>query len=373
MSATAAGWLSFWVVILPCLLVAQPARAAEPPAGQPEIDEGVSGAAPEDDAEAAARRQERLLWRPLTASREAAQTPLVTMALSSDPAIRTRALEGLASSKSAELVPFALFSLADPSPEVRDRALQTLDKLDREAVTEAVTAVLAWGEPHVIAAVNDALPRLRTVLEPGLLRMLDATETTRDERVAAAYGLGRIGSRRAVEPLAEKVWGDDPILAAYAAYAIASIDDPGALPVLVRMVQHTDPNVRIPAYLGIARAGGPEALRLLTAAASPGGEPNRAVKREVVRYLGLVGDESTVHFLIGLVRARSGFVQPAIDALEVITGMPPSLEAERWLEWYDETFGNSTLETTVAAPPIVPVQNRSPIPGIPAEGFPFIP
>jgi len=295
------------------------------------------------------------------------------MALSPDPAIRTRALEGLASSTSTELIPFAIHSLADPVPEVRERALQTLNQMDRGAVTEAVTAVLAWGDPRVIAGVNNALPRLRTVLEGKLLEMLAAEETTRDERMAAAYGLGRIGSRRAVEPLAEKAWGDDPILAVYAANAIASIDDPGALPILVRMVQHKDPNVRLPAYLGIARAGGPEALSLLTAAASPGGEPNRNVKRQVIRYLGLVGDESTVHFLMGFVRTPAGFAQPAIDALEMITGLPDGLESERWIEWYNETFGSGTLETTVAPSPIVPVQNRSPIPGIPAGGFPFIP
>jgi HEAT repeat protein len=309
----------------------------------------------------------------MVTSGDAAQTPLIAMALSPDPAIRTRALEGLSRTKSAEFIPFAIYSLADPSPSVRDRAQQTMYRVDGEALSEAVVAVLAWGEPHVIAAVDGALPGLRTMLEPGLLRVLDATGTTRDERAAAAYGLGRIGSRRAVEPLAEKVWGDDPVLSVYAAYAIASVDDPGSLPILVKMVQHTNLNVRLPAYLGIARVGGPEALSLLTAAASPGGEPNRNVKREVIRYLGLVGDESTVHFLIGLVRARSGFVQPAIDALEVITGMPSGLDAERWLEWHSDTFGGRTIESTVTPPPLVPVAERGPIPGIPPGGFPFKP
>ncbi len=326
-----------------------------------------------DDMAQAARRRDRLLWRPLTLSREMAQSPLAAMALSDDPQSRMRALEGLAGSGNAEFVPFAIASLADPNEEVRERALETLYHVDPKAVTDAVTAVLAWGQAPVVAAVNDVLPSLRSVLEPGMLQMLDAPDTTRDERVAVAYGLGRIGSRRAVEPLAEKVWGDDPVLSVYAANAIAAIDDPGALPTLINMVRHTDPNVRVPAYYAIARIGGPEALGLLTDAASPNGDPDRRVKREVIRDLGLAGDVSTVHFLIGLVRARSGFVQPAIEALEVITGMPHGLQRERWLEWYDDTFGNQTQEVTAPAPPLVPIQERTPIPGVPPGGLPIIP
>jgi HEAT repeat protein len=314
------------------------------------------------------RRKERLLWSPMSPNRENAQTPLAGMAISPDPAARIRALEGVASSGNQDLVPFVIYSLADADSGVRERAKQTLYRMDQGRVTESVVAVLAWGDPQVIAGVDAALPGLRSILEPGMLRVLDANDTTRDERLAIAYGLGRIGSRRATEPLAELAWGDDPVLAVYAANALAWVDDPGALQTLARLVQHTDPNVRLPAYYGIARIGGPEALGLLTAAASPGGEPDRRVKRELIRYLGLVGDESTVHFLIGLVRARSGFVQSAIDALEVVTGMPKGLEGERWLEWYDETFGNPNLATTVTPPPLVPITDRTAIPGTSAPG-----
>jgi len=334
--------------------------------GEIEPPEAASGA---EEAANVERRKERLLWSPMSPNRENAQTPLAGMAISPDPAARIRALEGVASSGIQDLVPFVIYSLADADSGVRERAKQTLYRLDQGRITESVVAVLAWGDPQVIAGVDAALPGLRSILEPGMLRMLDATDTTRDERLAVAYGLGRIGSRRATEPLAELAWGDDPVLAVYAANALAWVDDPGALQTLARLVQHTDPNVRLPAYYGIARIGGPEALGLLTAAASPGGEPDRRVKRELIRYLGLVGDVSTVHFLIGLVRARSGFVQSAIDALEVITGMPKGLEGERWLEWYDETFGNPNLATTVTPPPLVPITDRTAIPGTSAPGY----
>ncbi|MCL4694242.1 MAG: HEAT repeat domain-containing protein [Candidatus Hydrogenedentes bacterium] len=317
-------------------------------------------------------RRDRLLWTPLSPSREGAQTPLMAMALSADPGTRVRALEGASRVPAPELVPFVIYSLADPNEGVRERAMQTLPRLDSEAVTEAVVAVLAWGEPAVVAGVDAALPSLRSVLESGMLRMLDLPDRTRDERVALAYGLGRLGSRRSLESLTELALGDDSLVASYAANALASIDDPGSLHALARLVQHTDPNVRLPAYYGIARIGGPEALGLLTAAASVNGEPDRRVRREVVRFLGLVGDESTVHFLIGLVRERSGFVQPAIDALELITGMPDGLEGERWLEWYDELFGNPNVESTFTPPPLVPITDRAAIPGTPVPGVPAL-
>ncbi len=320
----------------------------------------------------ASERRDRLLWTPLSPSREGAQTPLMAMALSADPGTRVRALEGVSHLPGPELVPFVIYSLADPNEGVRERAMEALPRLDKDAVTEAVVAVLAWGEPQVVMGVDAALPRLRAVLEAGMLRMLDSPGRTRDERVALAYGLGRVGSRRALEPLTELALGNDPLVASYAANALASIDDPGSLHALARLVQHTDPNVRLPAYYGIARIGGPEALGLLTAAASANGEPDRRVRREVVRYLGLVGDESTVHFLIGLVRERAGFVQPAIDALELITGMPDGLEGERWLEWYDELFGNPNVESTYTPPPLVPITDRTAIPGTTIPGVPAL-
>lgn len=355
------------------LLAGQLTRSEEIPAKELGASEQNAVATGTPEAEVVAERQERLLWSPLSLTREGAQTPLAAMALSADPAARMRALEGVARVRGSEMVPFVIYSLADPNVEVRDRARQSLESLDDDAVTESVVAVLAWGEPQVVAGVDAALPSLGSTLEKGMLRMIDDARTTRDERVALAYALGRLGSRKAIEPLSALAMKDDALLSAYAANALTEIDDPGALHALMNLVHHTDPNVRLPAYYGIARIGGPEALGLLTAAASLNGEPDRRVRREVIRYLGLVGDESTVHFLIGLVRERSGFVQPAIDALELITGMQHGLEGERWLEWYDETFGNPNVQTaTVAPPPLVPITDRRALQGTPIPGNPSI-
>lgn len=360
------------VFAVPCLVHAQVRDGAavsdEEPSSQAAKIGVESAAAPEetpppqtDQAETPEEeqrrktQQERLLWRPLAVSEERAAGPLASLALSADPVSRMRAIEGLVAVNSPEMIPFVVYELSDPEPAVRKAALNAIPSLERATVSEAILAVLAWGDAEIVKGVTAALPSLRPVLEEAFLKALDNSELTQDERVGAAYALGRMGSIRALEPLEEKVYGSDARLSAYAADAIAAMDNAGTLQTLMRMVQHTDPNVRLPAYQGIARIGGPEALGLLTAAASPGGEPDIRVKREVVRSLGLVGNESTVHFLIKMVRARSSLTRPAIESLSMMTGLPASLAPERWVEWYEEAFPPEMEESTVPAPPLVPV------------------
>ena len=335
-------------------------RAVESEPATPEDSAALETAAPDEKPAATPEeeqrrkvQQERLLWKPLAISEERAAGLLVSLALSNDPASRLRAVEGMSAADSPELAPFALYALADVDPRVRGAALRAVQGLEPAVLCEAVLAVLAWGEAETVAGLDAALPSLRAQLEEGLLRALDDRKLTPEERVGAAYGLGRVGSLKALEALEEKVWGSDTTLSAYAANAIAALDNAGTLQTLIRMVHHTDPNVRLPAYRGIARIGGPEALALLTEAASPGGEPDVRVKREVVRSLGLVGDTSTVHFLIKMVRARSTMTRPASEALSVLTGLPANLPPERWMEWYDDTFTPKT-EEMVTAPPLVP-------------------
>jgi hypothetical protein len=154
-----------------------------------------------------------------------------------------------------------------------------------------------------------------------------------------------------------------------------NIDDPSTLKLFARMSTHDIPFVRVVAYQGLARIGGPEAHRIIADAASGKTETDTGSRKVAVRMLGFVGDHTSVERLMGHIRARDQFVKPAIDALATLTGLPNSLARERWIEWYDEVW-KPTVEAAQQAqappPPLVAKQRYVP-PGFPKEGFPFIP
>lgn len=299
---------------------------------------------------------------------DAALGPLEQMVASPDPVIRARAVEGLAALGDDSAIPYLLISLADQDAGVRDLAARSISTLPVDRLCDAVIAVLGWGDPMVAEGVNASLPQLRPTLESALIDRLRARTTPRVERMAAAYCLGRMGSSRAGEALASEVWGDDLTLALYCADALAVIDEPGLLREFLRMAQHPQVQMRVAAYQGLARIGGDEARHALTEAAAGRAEPDTAARKVAIRFLGYVGNEETVEFLMTLVRARAGLVRPATDALAILTGLPQGLEGERWQEWYEEVYLPSKgTQKTVQKP-----QGNAPL-GFPQEGFPFQP
>jgi hypothetical protein len=160
------------------------------------------------------------------------------------------------------------------------------------------------------------------------------------------------------------------MVAEFSANALASIDHPDSLHAFLRMAGHTSPGVRRAAYFGLAKLGGPDARGVLQRAATGKTESDFKSRQLAVRLLGTVGDAETVALLIELVKAKSGFVRPAADALALMTGLPEGMAGERWVEWYNEVW--NPAKTGGTPPPLVPSERRAPM-GFPAEGFPFIP
>ncbi len=105
----------------------------------------------------------------------------------------------------------------------------------------------------------------------------------------AADILGRIGDRRAVEPLCRVLMRTrDGALQQVAARALGALGDPAAVPALVYCLRRGRLAARVQAASSLAALGGPEARAALETAAA--GDPSAAVRaaaRESLRQMAL--------------------------------------------------------------------------------------
>lgn len=299
---------------------------------------------------------------------------LVQMLQSPDAAIRARAAEGLRGAAAKDAAPLLLIALADSDGRVRDAAGRSVESLPKDELIRCVLGALGWGDPVVARGVDAALPRLRDAIEVPLIERFESRETPRVERMAAAYCLGRIGSRRAGVPLASEIWGDDLALALYCADALSSVENPNLLAEFVRMAAHPQVQVRVAAYRGLARIGGDDARKTLMEAASGRAERDTGARKIAIRLLAYVPNEEVVEYLVDQVRANAGLVAPATDALAAMFGLPYGLARERWLEWYREVWQPTKPAGTPPPSARASTNPASPVPvGFPENGFPFLP
>ncbi|MCC6153858.1 MAG: HEAT repeat domain-containing protein [Candidatus Hydrogenedentes bacterium] len=341
------------------------------PLGPPTLEE-LDELFPSTKKKAPAAQPEKK--KELLVPKDDASDLLMQMIQSPDPAIRLRAVEGLGGADSKGASPLLFIALADQETAVRDAATNALAAVPQEALLDSVVGALGWGDPAIAQAVDAALPNLRSAIETPLLGRFTNQATPRVERMAAAYCLGRIGSTRASEPLANEVWDDDLTLALYCAEALASIEDPGLLRQYVRMAAHPQVQVRTAAYRGLARIGGDDARAVLLPAARGATEPDSNARKFAIRQLASVPNDEVVEYLIDLIRADAGLVLPSSDALAGILGLPQGLHRGHWLDWYNEYYlpAKQAREKPESARANTNPQAGVPV-GFPEEGFPFTP
>ncbi|MCC6796210.1 MAG: HEAT repeat domain-containing protein [Candidatus Hydrogenedentes bacterium] len=299
---------------------------------------------------------------------------LMQMIQSPDPAVRLRAVEGLGSEGNEDACPLLFIALADQEAMVRDAAIKALLVVPQDALLESIVGALGWGDPVIAQAVDASLPNLRSALDAPMLGRFTNPEAPRVERMVAAYCLGRMGSVRGAESLADEVWDDDLALALYCAEALASIEDPALLRQYVRMAQHPQVQVRTAAYRGLARIGGDDARAVLLPAARGATEPDSNARKFAIRQLASVPNEEVVEYLIDLIRADAGLVRPSSDALAAILGLPQGLHRGHWLDWYNEYYlpAKQAREKPESARANTDADAGVPV-GFPEGGFPFIP
>jgi arylsulfatase A-like enzyme len=198
-----------------------------------------------------------------------------------------------------------LYDLArDPHERVNlaGREPQTVDALRGEvhAWIDALATPMGDGAADpVAAALSRGRLGDRRAVEP-LAQIVGDTAIDRNARDEAALLLGRIGDVRAREPLAAALETcNAPEECAEIAAALGRLHDPRARDALVTALDHTrDVELRVRIALALGRLeerAGVEALIEATERASTHGD-----RREAVRALGHIGDARAVEPLLGL-------------------------------------------------------------------------
>jgi HEAT repeat protein len=270
---------------------------------------------------------------------------------------RIRAVEAWGQAGGAQGVAGCLGALQDAHPSVRRSAARTLARLDPPLVFRAVLDTLSTGSARDVRALDEALPLLRGSLETPMTGVLRAGDSQGMSRPAAAYALGRMGSRAAGPLLAESAWSENPTLAALCADAMISTASEAAVPWYVPLTQHPNPDLRMAAVHALGRTSGSQTVAALEEVAFGANEPTREVRVAAIAYLGTVGDSRTVPKLIAVMR-RFPWSQPAAaHTLRRLTGAELGTSPLEWEQWRD------------AAPPPPPESVFPPLSG-PGAGTP---
>ena len=253
-------------------------------------------------------------------------------------------------------------ALLSPSARRRAEAARELGSHGAGWAVAALTRVLLDGSDAMVAAADEALAALGP---PAVGVLVDGLADEEEElRRSAARALGRIGDRRAVEPLVarltEERWDDivaaviealgrlggpravDALLAetgdgtalhrrVWAISALGGLGDPSAVPRLLDvMLVSSDQRQWAAAHqaaTALAQLAGPQAVDRLAAALDFAGD--RWLAYEIVKVLAAIGDPAAIPVLAaglglpdrppafadGLTRALASFGRAAVPAL----------------------------------------------------------
>jgi HEAT repeat protein len=155
-------------------------------------------------------------------------------------------------------------TLSDPSPAVREAALDALARIGGEPVVRAVLPALHSDCVPLRNAVCFLLGQLGEAAVGHLCELL--TEANKDVRLFAIDTLSSIGSRTAEAGIIRALEDVDVNVAAAAAAALGEIGARSAVPPLIAALR-SDSWVRCAVAKSLGQLGGPEARRTLAALA----------------------------------------------------------------------------------------------------------
>jgi len=180
---------------------------------------------------------------------------LAKFAEAENKAVRLKVLDALRRLKHPEAVPYMVDLLADPLPEIRERAVDVLGQIgDQSAVVDlenllkedrsepvriaCAKALGEIGDPESLTALEEALTdtvqvRLKAVISLGQLgndsAMLSLTAMLRDQlpelRYHAAQALAEIGDQRSIRPIEVLAADPDPMVSRGAFKALSKLGD----------------------------------------------------------------------------------------------------------------------------------------------------
>jgi HEAT repeat protein len=195
---------------------------------------------------------------------------------------------------------------------------------DRAVRDAATGALLAIGEPAVTtlgACLSDPVLTVQELASSVLARIADARVLTplivalasQDwiVRMHAAKALGRIQDPEAVEPLVPLLQDKVKAVREEASTALAAIGE-AALSSLLSALTHVEWVVRLHAVEALGKTRSAEAVAPLLSVLF--NDRDRAVREDVVRALGQIGDARAVEFLVTAMK-EPGLRPLAVEAL----------------------------------------------------------
>jgi hypothetical protein len=333
------------------LVLASRAAVPEPPPPQVASPPVVPGTpAPQEYSRipASIARVSRLLdapdpeWLPpvtpphlVSDTQDNAETALRAMEVSASPAVRARALEALKETAAVGAADRFQVALTDPDPAVRGLAFQELGKNHPAQLYEYVITALAGGAIEAVAAVNLALPNLRSVLETPMMNTLADAAALPLHRRSAAYALGKMGSQAAGPALAEGVWATDPDMAFTCAQALSSLRDAQPADAWMRMLEHPQPAVRGMAVDALAGIGGAAAHDAIVSILSGARPVEVALQVYTVRAIKGWPGEVLYPLLVDTMRRNPPLSAVAAEVLQTRTGQRIGPDPEQWQQWLD--------------------------------------
>lgn len=199
--------------------------------------------------------------------------------------------------------------------------LRDADRAVREAAIGALTAI---GEPSVpvlglclsdpqLGVQEAASSVLASIADERVLAPLIAALGNQDwiVRMHATKALGRIKNPSAIEPLIPLLQDKVKAVREEATVALAAIGN-AALPSLLEALKHPEWLVRLHAVEALGKMRSPAAVEPLLSALF--NDHDQAIREDVVRALGQVGDGRAVEFLVTVMK-EPGLRPLAVEAL----------------------------------------------------------
>lgn len=218
-----------------------------------------------------------------------------------DYTVRHAAAEALGRLRNERAVPALTGLLADPDESVRAAAAGSLGAIGDLQALAPIVRLLSDNYEQVRCAAVEGLAGLGTPAIPFLLQLLGHTDP--QIRAGIATTLGMIGAREACNPLSALFADTDPVVREQAAAALGRIGVP-AIPRLAEALGSADAQIRLCGVNGLGIVGDP-GREFLAGACN---DPDPVVRDRARELIGLPADTSKAEPVTEAEKPVAGFL-----------------------------------------------------------------
>ncbi len=286
--------------------------------------------------------------------------PIITLLKDKDDQVLYAAIQALGKLGDVAAVEPLISVLRDKGSNGRVLAAESLGKLGDKRAVKPLMGVLnnddkkfrynvvkALGElkavealDQLIAIMKEPNPETKKEVNPSM-RFVARLDINR----AAFEALGKIGDKRAVEPLEDMYYDEDSCNKVYAAAALYKITgDEDALEFVIRATRHVDESIKKCAVNALSALKAPESVDALLALLD---DDDNELRTIVIKTLGEIKDPRSVEPLIRTSRYKKSYV--GMEALRAFTKINDPRVVDILLsKLEDEAFENTRMFIAVA-------------------------